>query len=45
MIRLKQVQDKAKRNTVDGKAAKRLVKGSLWTPKEDSRKRSGENSG
>ena len=42
MIRLKQIQDKAKRNPVDSQAAKRLVKGSLWTPKNDSKKRSSE---
>ena len=34
MIRLKEVQDKSKRNPVDAQAAKRLVKGSLWTPKD-----------
>ena len=38
MLRLKEVQDKSKRNPVDAQAAKRLVKGSLWTPK-DSNKR------
>ena len=42
MVRLKQIQDKAKRNPVDSQAAKRLVKGSLWTPKDDSKKRSSE---
>ena len=40
MIRLKQIQDKAKRNPVDSQAAKRLVKGSLWTPKDKAEKRS-----
>lgn len=34
MMRLKEIQDKAKRNPVDGQAAKRLVKGSLWQPKK-----------
>ena len=37
MIRLKEVQDKSKRNPVDAQAAKRLVKGSLWTPKDSSK--------
>ena len=43
MIRLKQIQDKAKRNPVDSQAAKRLVKGSLWTPKDKAEKRSTSN--
>ena len=42
MFRLKQIQDKKKRNPVDSQAAKRLVKGSLWVPKDDSKKRSKE---
>lgn len=33
MLKLKEIQDKAKRNPVDAQAAKRLVKGSLWQPK------------
>jgi len=43
MVRLKELQEKAKRVPVDGKAAKRLVKGSLWEPK-DSQKRSKNSS-
>lgn len=35
MLRLKEIQDKSKRVPVDGKAAKRLVKGSLWEPKNE----------
>lgn len=34
MLRLKEIQDKAKRVPVDGQAAKRLVKGSLWQAKD-----------
>ena len=34
MLRLKEIQDKAKRNPVDAQAAKRLVKGGLWQPKK-----------
>ena len=38
MLRLKQIQDKKKRNPVDSQAAKRLVKGSLWVPKDDKKR-------
>lgn len=34
MLRLKEIQDKSKRNPVDAVAAKRLVKGGLWQPKK-----------
>ena len=34
MIRLKQIQDKPKRNLVDQGAAKRFVESSLWKPGE-----------
>ena len=34
MIRLKQIQDKPKRNLVDQAAAKRFVESSLWKPGE-----------
>ena len=39
MMRLKELQEKAKRIPVDSQAAKRLVKGSLWQPKHTSHKR------
>ena len=35
MIRLKQIQDKSKRNQVDQEAAKRFVSSSLWKPGEE----------
>ena len=44
MLRLKEVQDKSKRNPVDAQAAKRLVKGSLWTPKDSNKRSSSGNS-
>merc|ERR1712080_325014 len=36
MMRLKEIQEKSKRIPVDSQAAKRLVKGSLWQPKDSS---------
>lgn len=36
MMRLKEIQEKSKRVPVDSQAAKRLVKGSLWEPKDNS---------
>ena len=42
MVRLKEVQDKAKRVPVDGQAAKRLVKGSLWDHKDANKRKSKE---
>jgi len=36
MMRLKEITEKSKRVPVDSQAAKRLVKGSLWQPKDKS---------
>ena len=36
MMRLKEITEKSKRIPVDSQAAKRLVKGSLWQPKDSS---------
>ena len=35
-MRLKEITEKSKRVPVDSQAAKRLVKGSLWQPKDKS---------
>ena len=44
MIRLKQIQDKPKRNLVDQAAAKRFVESSLWKPGEPKIRHSVEES-
>ncbi len=49
MVRLKEIEDRSKRNPVDSDAAKRMVKSSLWQPKDkkgfDPRKRALATSG
>ena len=35
-MRLKEITEKSKRIPVDSQATKRLVKGSLWQPKDSS---------
>ena len=44
MIRLKQIQDKSKRNLVDQEAAKRFVASSLWKPGEEKVRHQDESS-
>ena len=46
MMRLKEITEKSKRIPVDSQAAKRLVKGSLWQPKDSSaqKRKSDDNS-
>jgi len=46
MMRLKEITEKSKRIPVDSQAAKRLVKGSLWQPKDSSaqKRKSNDNS-
>ena len=39
MLKLREVQDKSKRVPVDGKVAKRLVKGSLWDHKNSKKQK------